>query len=178
MDELKSVRSSSRRHGSLLDRRVGSLIFENGSDHGTSSDISPLLRAQTHTACTPPSSLLTVSAETFGTLGCSFDHSTNSGRVAVRSLPERRRGISWSASRNRSTCGRLICATGKSPCSSVKRSTAYLNSRSVFADRDADFFHPSWAALSVALSEHDGCSGSTSSGVSTTSPLSRRAIAS
>src|SRR5258708_29404700 len=143
MAELKAGGSSSSRHGSLLDRRVGSLIFENGSDHGTSSDISPLLRAQTHTACTPPSSLLTVSAETFWRLGCSFDHSTNSGSVAVRSLPERRRGISCSASRNRSTWGRLICVTGKSPWSSVKRSTAYLNSRSVFAGRAPDFFHPS-----------------------------------
>src|SRR5260370_18752349 len=91
MAELKSVRSSSSRHGSLLDRRVGSLIFENGSDHGTSSDISPLLRAQTHTACTPPTNLLTVSADTFLALVCFFHHSTNSGRVAVRSLPERRR---------------------------------------------------------------------------------------
>src|SRR5215470_4089146 len=79
--ELKSLRSSSSRHGSLLDRRVGNLIFENGSDHGTSSGISPLLRAQTHTACTPPSNSLTVSAETFWTLVCSFDHSTNSGSV-------------------------------------------------------------------------------------------------
>src|SRR5229473_7890753 len=143
MVELKSVRSSSSAHGSRLGLRVGSLILENGSDHGTSSGISPLFRAHRHTACTLPSNLLTVSAETFGTLVCSFDHSTNSGRVALRSLPERRRGISWSASRNCSTCGRLICTTGKSPWSSVKRSTAYLNSRNVFGGRGADFFHPS-----------------------------------
>jgi hypothetical protein len=64
MLELKSVRSSSGAHGSLLRLGVGNLILENGSDHGTSSGISPLFWAQTHTACTPPSILLTISAET------------------------------------------------------------------------------------------------------------------
>jgi hypothetical protein len=93
----------------------------------------PVVASQTHTVCTPPSNVLTVSADTFRALVCSFDNSTNSGRVAAGSVPGRRRGISWSASRNRNTWGRLIWATGKSPWSLVKRSTAYLNSRTVLA---------------------------------------------
>jgi hypothetical protein len=119
-------------------------------DHGTSSGISRCCELRRTPPAHRQATCLIVSAETFWTLVCSFGNSTNSGRVAARSLPEAPKSHFPGVPHGTAAHG-LICATGKFPVEFGETIAVYLNSHSMLAGRTPDLFHPSKAALSLAL---------------------------